>query len=228
MNTNKTEGMEADPVGAVERKLFESWAIGNYFDVAKDAYGNYCSADLQRYWNGWRARAALAERGTVGEPVTEDFHISVAVEPNGTYVQVFDGEKRLYEQFHEMPSPVPVGDGGLPVQASFEDWCATKGLTPERCDETNFWIRQAYEDAQRSHAAPQVAQVVAGGLTDAERVNWIEARIKDSAAVWFTPCGPDLRSVQVRHMGDCYNYPTVEGLRQAIDAAILAAKETTS
>lgn len=32
-----------------------------------------------------------------------------------------------------------------PIVASFEDWCATKGLTPSKCDETNLWIREAFE-----------------------------------------------------------------------------------
>jgi hypothetical protein len=46
----------------------------------------------------------------------EDFHIGVSVEPNGTYVQLWDGETKLYAHFHEMPSKpsAEVGDEGLP------------------------------------------------------------------------------------------------------------------
>jgi hypothetical protein len=54
---------------------------------------------------------------------------------------------------------------------------------------------------------------------DAERLDWIETRIADSAAVWMLPCGESLRFVQVRHFGECENYPTMEGLRNALDAA---------
>lgn len=55
---------------------------------------------------------------------------------------------------------------------------------------------------------------------DATRLDWIEDRISDSAAVWMLPCGESLRFVQVRHFGElAENYPTVEGLRNAIDAA---------
>ena len=45
----------------------------------------------------------------------EDFHIGVSVEPTGTHVQVWDGETKLYEQFHEMPkqsaTPAPASAG---------------------------------------------------------------------------------------------------------------------
>jgi len=62
---------------------------------------------------------------------------------------------------------------------------------------------------------------------DGVRLDWIESMIKEHCAVWMLPCGESLRLVQVRHIGDCENYPTVEGLRAAIDAAIAAQPRTT-
>jgi len=56
---------------------------------------------------------------------------------------------------------------------------------------------------------------------DAERIDWIEKKIRETASVWFCPCGEDLRFVQVRHIGGgVYNHPTVSGLRAAIDNAM--------
>ncbi|WP_144156536.1 hypothetical protein [Paraburkholderia sp. BCC1885] len=74
----------------------------------------------------------------------------------------------------------------------------------------------------KANAAEVILELVAevrALRADAARLDWIEARIADSAAVWMLPCGESLRFVQVRHFGECENYPTVEGLRNAIDAA---------
>jgi hypothetical protein len=60
----------------------------------------------------------------------------------------------------------------------------------------------------------------AGVQGDAARLDWIEQKIQSKGSVWLLPCGESLRFVQVRHAGHCENYPTVEGLRAAIDAAI--------
>jgi hypothetical protein len=60
----------------------------------------------------------------------------------------------------------------------------------------------------------------AGVQGDAARLDWIEEQIASKGSVWLLPCGESLRFLQVRHAGHCQNYPTVEGLRQAIDAAI--------
>lgn len=58
---------------------------------------------------------------------------------------------------------------------------------------------------------------------DAARLDWIERMIAEHASVWLSSCGEELRFVQVRHHGDCTNFPTVKGLRAALDAAIAAA-----
>jgi len=58
---------------------------------------------------------------------------------------------------------------------------------------------------------------------DAERLDWMAVKVGEKSSVVLMPCGESLRFVQVRHFGDCENYPTVEGLRAAIDAAMAAA-----
>ena len=55
---------------------------------------------------------------------------------------------------------------------------------------------------------------------DAMRIDWIESQIQRTGSVWFLPCGEELRFIQVRHCGETTNYPTVAGLRKAIDSAI--------
>lgn len=55
---------------------------------------------------------------------------------------------------------------------------------------------------------------------DAARLKWLEAVVQQKSAVWLLPCGESLRFVQVRHPGECHNYPTCESLRSAIDAAM--------
>jgi hypothetical protein len=35
-------------------------------------------------------------------------------------------------------------------EMTFEEWCKTKGLTPSKCDETNLWIREAFEGGKAS------------------------------------------------------------------------------
>lgn len=56
---------------------------------------------------------AQRDRDEATKVETEDFHIGVSVESNGTHVQVWDGERKLYEQFHEMRKVEPVSDDSL-------------------------------------------------------------------------------------------------------------------
>lgn len=61
---------------------------------------------------------------------------------------------------------------------------------------------------------------------DARRLDALEAILLKAGTVYLLPCGADLRFVQVRSVGEVTNYPTVLGLRAAIDSALaLAAKE---
>lgn len=55
---------------------------------------------------------------------------------------------------------------------------------------------------------------------DAERLDWIASVVDGHSSFWLLPCGEDLRFVQLRHFDDCRNYPVVEGVRAAIDAAM--------
>lgn len=64
-------------------------------------------------------------------------------------------------------------------------------------------VRQELEEAKR----------------DAERLDWVSAQLDEMGSVWFLPSGEELRFVQVRHCGHTANFPTVAGLRAAIDAA---------
>ena len=35
------------------------------------------------------------------------------------------------------------------MAANFDEWCASKGLSADRCDDANMWIREAYEAGQQ-------------------------------------------------------------------------------
>jgi hypothetical protein len=52
-----------------------------------------------------------------------------------------------------------------PQAPSFETWCRSKGLTPERCDQANMWIREAYEAGKQApsgqQAEPTDAEIMA-------------------------------------------------------------------
>lgn len=80
------------------------------------------------------------------------------------------------------------------------------------------------------HAENETCEVcsapAAGTDKDAERIDWFEKMLRERGAVWMMPSGEELRFVQVRTPGECWNGPTVSGLREAIDAAILAHTKT--
>lgn len=134
-----TEGMEAAPVGAVE---IETWKERCIEAGDSPIYGHSCSAyDLARDAEIADLRAALAERGMVGEPVAW-ISVKDRMPREGDAVITYRpsyGDKIVINRYwcdydaseeggvtHWMPAPsfpgtihpTPASDGGLPVQAS--------------------------------------------------------------------------------------------------------------
>lgn len=193
--TAATEGMEADPVGAVELPPLPErdgdWAGDDWF--TKDSMYTY-------------ARAALAERGTVGDPVAWmlEFNDEKVVTANPLEAEAWLTQ---HDNAYEVTPlcrchPAPVGDGGLPVQVSidsrqFIDLLNAYAHAPFGQDDVPYRAILAYIAAQRS---PQAAeQGVAGG--------WIgvDERLPedDELVLLYWPPGPNDWPNEPNYTFDC-------------------------
>jgi hypothetical protein len=80
--------------------------------------------------------------------------------------------------------------------------------------------------ADKTRGGTATADVLDAAQSDATRIDFIEKMLEDNGTVWFLPSGPELRFLQIRTPGQCFNGPTVPGLRGAIDAMQAARKNT--
>lgn len=86
---------------------------------------NYESDGLYRYSTTQAEFDAWAHRATLVPPMptaTHDYHIGVSVEPAGTHVQVWDGDQKLYEQFHEAPAVAGFSKQPVPRSVKLVQW----------------------------------------------------------------------------------------------------------
>ncbi|HBO4166788.1 TPA: hypothetical protein L4T92_001382 [Pseudomonas aeruginosa] len=58
-----------EQAGVDERAAFESSAEDAGSDISRDDFGNYVNVYVQTEWEGWQARAALAQPSPVSEPL---------------------------------------------------------------------------------------------------------------------------------------------------------------
>jgi hypothetical protein len=119
----------------------------------------------------------------------------------------------------------PLGDSSLADQlialcASF-GW-RTDGDASMLIERIAHHVRQLRASTKAHVGVTATEEVTTGAVPphDTQRIDFIDEMIHDHGAVsvWFLPCGPDLRFVQIRTPGHCHNGPTVSTLRSAIDA----------
>ncbi len=63
------EQESVEQAGGDERAAFESRAEDAGSDISRDDFGNYVNVYVQTEWEGWQARAALAQPSPVSEPL---------------------------------------------------------------------------------------------------------------------------------------------------------------
>lgn len=123
----------------------------------------------------------------------------------------------MQKQYADALAAIAQADAALAVvadeRAAFEAWQHRIGLGNNQSARVAWKAWQA-RSRLGSHA----------DVEDAARLAWIEAMVAKKSTVVIGTCGEELRLVQVRHFGDCTNYPVASGVRAAID---LARKEQT-
>jgi hypothetical protein len=203
--------------GAARRPIADGWQIT--ISDGHSGYGAYAHMTEYPEEGAVLVAAAPAQGEQVGwvDEFGNVFPIDAWKPAKSTY---HDAHKKVWEPVYRASSTPAQGE---PM---------TEEVTCLRCGFVNY-VRDGEAPSQTHYrvmkertahlafgAAPVQADLQAL-RADAERMDWIEATINGKGAVWFLPCGEDLRFVQVRHPSwpEVTNYPTVEGLRAAIDAA---------